>query len=1261
MRSFGEYTEKKRNRYGYSGASFGEYTAKKKGSNFGVSKTTIPSSQSVSGPVKTSSKTTNLSVARDRINALDPKVRTMLENADEDSKKYGIYETEKKIMDATGWDIETFNSYYADMKIAKGEDVWFQKGATRDGDTKENKKKANKATWKDVQANASKAVMELAEGVVDWNALNGGEIAQTLAKFGMYQSNPAAYIGSLIGKEIRYLLNPKEKERAEEIKAQYNKVIEEFVEKDLINSEQIVEEKIIAPFETRTGLDVDEDSYLGSKTDELVQSASDMLAKQGLAYAAGTVSNFVVPGSGVIVTPLVGNYLTWASAGGKESANALVNYDATLEQARLSGNITGFGEMISEAMFDGFKFGGKTLSDGASKIISKYLGDRILGTIAKWGFNTVGEGVEEIVSGYISAVGKQLTYMSGKEINEIFTKEERWEAFFAAVVLGGIYEGGKVINAAVNPKANNYVTERSKTEQKVFNNLYEEAIKAKEAEKGGELTGKEKSKLYDDVEKAIKRGEIDIETIEKVLGGDTYKAYQEVVDSEKALREEYEKLGNVIQPTLAQMTRYNELHKQIEALKNSTTKSELKDKLGQEVRNMAKGTRLEESYNEKARKGQAFEADLSKYDEKQRAVIQKAVESGILNNTNKTHDFVNLIAKISTDKGISFDFTNNERLKASGFAIDGKIVNGFENGGNITLNINSAKALNSVVGHEVTHVLKGTDFYSDLQKAVFEYANMKGEYDTRLADITELYKGVKDADINEELIADLVGDYLFTDEKFVQQLFRQNRNAFQRVWNEIKNFCKIATAGSQEAKKLLEVQKIFEKVWNEGKVNTEENVSYSISESFYNQIDSWDGKTTGFSFVVGTTSDALMKAGIPNQQIRWDASKIKTTIEKHNGMSMEVIKQVPELLENPVVVIDSKQDTQSKIIMGELYDANGKIVTVVLKLNPTSKKGNQLDLIKISSSQGRGHIESLFKYENGESVKVRYVDEKRIQDWLNVNRLRLPLHSFNLDSNNIIPQDSENATANPKKSLSNNNQDIAPIGKWHVKGSDIGPVREDIGMSTSNLPDDYAPIAEEYLNKPTRMWHLSIENLAKQGKSGIMWLAEYGKLLRKGDVTAIDDDTNSSQDESGGDTSFTWKLRGKDVTLKDVKLQEICYVKRSSTELKTLRKEFNKTTRKTFLKDLGNNAEYLRNAGFPETDILKIQEGRVPDRWQVHHKLPLDDSGTNSFDNLVLILNEPYHKVITNYQNRIARKMKIGEVKAVQWPMPNGNIYPAQH
>ena len=177
---------------------------------------------------------------------------------------------------------------------------------------------------------------------------------------------------------------------------------------------------------------------------------------------------------------------------------------------------------------------------------------------------------------------------------------------------------------------------------------------------------------------------------------------------------------------------------------------------------------------------------------------------------------------------------------------------------------------------------------------------------------------------------------------------------------------------------------------------------YSIDERFENMIDSWDGKTIGFSFVVGETSDALQKAGIPKKQIRWDASKIKTLLEKHNGMTIETIKQIPELLEHPIIVIDSKKGANSKIVMGDLYDEHGKIVTAVLLLTPTSKKGNVLDIVKISSAEGRSHIKSLFTAEDGTPIPVRYVDKKRIQSWLNVNRLQLPLHNLDSDSKMII-------------------------------------------------------------------------------------------------------------------------------------------------------------------------------------------------------------------------------------------------------------------
>jgi hypothetical protein len=154
------------------------------------------------------------------------------------------------------------------------------------------------------------------------------------------------------------------------------------------------------------------------------------------------------------------------------------------------------------------------------------------------------------------------------------------------------------------------------------------------------------------------------------------------------------------------------------------------------------------------------------------------------------------------------------------------------------------------------------------------------------------------------------------------------------------------------------------------------------------------------------------------------------------------------------------------------------------------------------------------------------------------------------------------------------------------------------------------------------------------------------------------DETEELVRKAAIEKKFIGELRGEKITLYDVEVKNISYIKRNSEELISLRNEFNSVTRKSFLKELGKNPEILKSAGLSDLDILKIQNGRVPIGWQVHHKLPLDDSGTNTFDNLVLIQNEPYHKVITNYQNTMAVNMNVGETKQLKWPIPNNNIYP---
>ncbi|EOA3903724.1 WXG100 family type VII secretion target [Bacillus cytotoxicus] len=142
---------------------------------------------------------------------------------------------------------------------------------------------------------------------------------------------------------------------------------------------------------------------------------------------------------------------------------------------------------------------------------------------------------------------------------------------------------------------------------------------------------------------------------------------------------------------------------------------------------------------------------------------------------------------------------------------------------------------------------------------------------------------------------------------------------------------------------------------------------------------------------------------------------------------------------------------------------------------------------------------------------------------------------------------------------------------------------------------------------------------------------------------------------------FVGKLYGKDVLLEDVKVEDITYTKRPKEEAEQLRKTFDSSVRQEFLKSLVNDPvklAKLKKAGITDDNIELMKQGRPPVGWQVHHNLPLDDGGTNAFENLTLIQNHPYHKAITNTQRTLTRHLEPGDSADISWPIPKYNIYP---
>ena len=688
----------------------------------------------------------------------------------------------------------------------KEERKWFDTSVFDDGFQWSDIPKAVVGTNTDVSKNLWAGILGIGEKILDaaatvGTAMNQGSMMQAAQSEMIYNTISGKDIdGKTVLSNYQKAQDEAEKETAK------------FVAKDLYNEEEIARKIISDPVKILTGIDSEKDSLLGEKSDSLVQSGGQLLAQIGV--------NSFVPGSGMA--------LMATTAFGSEAEGAF-NNGATFDEAVLSSTISAGAEVLTERL-GGISFGGKTLTDAAFEGLSRKMTSKIAKTLitsGKVAADMTAEGAEEILAGYMSAIGQKLTYMEDKEIEELFSNDEMLESFIGGVVLGGAGSVGSVIQA--KSKGVDYVTGLTKNEQAVANKVYETELTKKE--ESGKVSSREKTKLYNKILADMEAGRIDTDTIESVLGGESYESYKSLTEQETAIKEEIEALENTpeSQFTVKQRERLTVLREQLKGIDTKTAKSNLFSEVDKLTAN---DTKLRESYNERTRRGQAFEADLTKYDAKQQETIKKAVESGILNNTNRTHEFVDLVAKISADKGVPFDFTNNQKLKESGFAIDGKQVNGYVTKDGVTLNVNSAKSLDTVVGHEIAHVLEGTDLYTELQTAIVEYAKSKNDYQGRYDALTKLYENIEGANIDAELTAELVGDYLFTDTDFINNLSTNHRNVFEKVYDEIKYMLKVATAGSKEARELERVKKLFEEAYrNSGQVqkNTADSgVKYAL-------------------------------------------------------------------------------------------------------------------------------------------------------------------------------------------------------------------------------------------------------------------------------------------------------------------------------------------------------------------------------------------------------------------------------------------------
>ena len=716
---------------------------------------------------------------------------------------------------------------------------------------------------------------------------------------------------------------------------------------------------------------LDQYSVLGRTSDAILQGVGQVGGLIGAGAVAGAlgvgVAGATALTSGIMGLSSTGSGMSEAYEGG-----------ATDEEATKYGISKGIIDAGTELLFGGL---GKTinavgLSKGISSIddlfaqkLSSKLSNQVAKNFVEFGVKASAEGFEEVLAGLGSAVAKKLTYMDEEELSKIIEDENLLEQFVVGTVTSGMIQSGYIPKTAegslkqANETGRDFITGYTQNEQAVIDKEVEKRVGDRK------LSKKELGEIEEQVKKDLEKGYIDIDTIESALGGETYNQYKSITEQEEALTKQLEELKKAPN-TVGNAKLYEETENKLAELKKNSNKTQIKEQLSKEVQELTKSDLIIESYNEKGRRSQKFEADLTKYDEKQQAVIKKAVESGILNNTNRTHEFVDMVARLSADKGVSFDFTNNTKLKESGFAIEGKTVNGYIKDGNIAVNIDSNKALNTVVGHEITHVLEGTELYTELQNVIKAYATTKGEYDTRYNALKELYKDVDGAVIENEVTADLVGEYLFTDSDFINNLSTTKPNVFKKIYDEIKYLYKLATAGSKEARELEKVKRAFDKAYKENVV-AKKGEKYSFAGERARTSDKSQLERALDMKLDGATSEEIRQAtgwhkGYDGEwRYEIDDSQMDIIDTENNYVKLDKLLKHDKLFEAYPML--KKIDVSFKDLEGDL---NGSFNSRNFDIELNAKLKNDSEQLKSTLIHEVQHaIQGLESFASGSNIK----------------------------------------------------------------------------------------------------------------------------------------------------------------------------------------------------------------------------------------------------------------------------------------------------
>lgn len=291
---------------------------------------------------------------------------------------------------------------------------------------------------------------DITKTVLDTGATLGTEVTKGVANIGENIGDLASYgiagVADLLGED-------------------------EYADKVRKNAQVSLVDKYTKPLSSK----IDKNSILGSKGKEMAQS---------LGYVAGTAAIGAATGgtAGILGKTAEGaakaaniatTATTFASSMGSGVTEAYQN-GATDQEALAYGIISGIGEAGSELMFGGlgkvfgkvgFNPTGGALDEVVVQGLSRNIKNKMAKTLVQSGLMATGEGIEEVVSGVVSAIGKKATFMKEEDLKNILKDENLAEQFWMGALTSVIAQAPSTISSIKN-KTDYLTGEKWETTQK---------------------------------------------------------------------------------------------------------------------------------------------------------------------------------------------------------------------------------------------------------------------------------------------------------------------------------------------------------------------------------------------------------------------------------------------------------------------------------------------------------------------------------------------------------------------------------------------------------------------------------------------------------------------------------------------------------------------------------------------------------------------------------------------------------------------------